>query len=188
MTVPMTETAPRGAPATGDVVLGVLSLAAGIAVFLYASGMPTIAEGLPGPGLFPMIIGAFLAVLGAVLALKALLRRRAPGPAGLTDIGRPVPADSAAGIEAADSGPGTGAGDGVPWQNAVVVLGGIAFYVAAADVLGFAITMFVVLAAIMLVLRSRVLVAVLTAAGITAALYLVFELVLMVQLPNGFAG
>jgi putative tricarboxylic transport membrane protein len=182
MTVPMTETAPRGAPATGDVVLGVLSLAAGIAVFLYASGMPTIAEGLPGPGLFPMIIGAFLAVLGAVLALKALLRRRAPGPAGLTDIGEPVPADSAAGIEAADSGPGTGAGDGVPWQN------GIAFYVAAADVLGFAITMFVVLAAIMLVLRSRVLVAVLTAAGITAALYLVFELVLMVQLPNGFAG
>lgn len=191
----------RRAPVdVGDLVLGALSVVGGLAVVIYANGMPTVG-GLPGPGLFPMIIGWFFVVLGAGLVLQTLLAARRGGAAPEA-VGAAPPAEEAAvdsGTEedtaAAAEGPGSGSTavpasteQGGHWSNAVVVLGGIVFYVLAAEFLGFPLTMFLVLAAIMLVLRSRVVVALLTAAGITAGLYAVFELLLLVQLPDGFLG
>lgn len=193
----------RRAPvAVGDVVLGALSVVGGLAVVLYARGMPTVG-GLPGPGLFPMIIGWFFVVLGAVLVLQAVVAARRGGaapeaggaaPPGAQEqvvAGHETDEETAAAVQ--DPGSGSTAApastaQGGHWSSAAVVLGGIVFYVLAAELLGFPITMFLVLAAIMLVLRSRVVAAVLTAAGITAGLYAVFELLLLVQLPDGFLG
>jgi putative tricarboxylic transport membrane protein len=193
----------RRAPvAVGDVVLGALCVLGGLAVVLYARGMPTVG-GLPGPGLFPMIIGWFFVVLGTALVLQTVVAARRGGAAHEGDgiaapaAEEPVVTDHETDEEAvaAVEGPGSGStaapastAQGGHWSNAAVVLGGIVFYVLAAELLGFPITMFLVLAAIMLVLRSRVVAAVLTAAGITACLYAVFELLLLVQLPDGFLG
>ena len=192
----------RHAPlAVGDVALGALSVVGGVAVVLHARGMPTMGEGLPGPGLFPMLIGWFFVVLGTALAVKAVVVARhggagpvaggtAPAAGGATEHRgtgeEPVPAagEPDSGSTAASASTGR---DG-HWGNASVVLGGIVFYVLAAEFLGFPITMFLVLAAIMLVLRSRVAAALLTSAGITAGLYAIFELLLLVQLPDGFLG
>ncbi|GAA1766242.1 tripartite tricarboxylate transporter TctB family protein [Kocuria aegyptia] len=192
----------RRAPlAVGDVVLGALSVVGGVAVVLYSRGMPTMGEALHGPGLFPMIIGWFLVVLGAALVVRAVVagrrgvavptRNGSASPGGV----EPAPGDRNVAMEPEVDGPGAepvaapalAAQDG-HWVNAAVVLGGIIFYVLAAGFLGFPLTMFLVLTAIMLVLRSRVVAALLTAAGITAGLYAVFELLLLVQLPNGFLG
>ena len=193
----------RRAPVdVGDLVLGALSVVGGLAVVIYANGMPTVG-GLPGPGLFPMIIGWFFVVLGAGLVLQTLLAARrggaAPEAGGTAPSGAEERAvvDHGTGEEAAAAVEAPAAGStaapasteqGGHWSNAAVVLGGIVFYVLAAEFLGFPLTMFLVLAAIMLVLRSRVVVALLTAAGITAGLYAVFELLLLVQLPDGFLG
>lgn len=203
-------TAPHAAPAgrrrapvaVGDVVLGALSVVGGLAVVIYATGMPTVG-GLPGPGLFPMIIGWFFVVLGAVLVLQTVVAARRGGAAPEAGGAAPQETEERATADhgtdeeavATVQGPGSGStaapastAQGGHWSSAAVVLGGIVFYVLAAELLGFPITMFLVLAAIMLVLRSRVVAAVLTAAGITAGLYAVFELLLLVQLPDGFLG
>lgn len=192
---------PRAPLVVGDVVLGVLSVVGGIAVVLYARGMPTLGEGLPGPGLFPTIIGWFFVLLGAALTAKAVVATRRGGAVSESDGIAPAAGDaptergSADGPAPATGGPGSGStaapaptAQGGHWGNAAVVLGGIVFYVLVAEVLGFAITMFLVLAAIMLVLRSRVVAALLTSACVTAALYAIFELLLLVQLPDGFLG
>ena len=204
MTVPQASAdARRRVPlAVGDVVLGALSVVGGVAVVIYAQSMPTVG-GLPGPGLFPMIIGWFLVVLGATLAVKAVIAGRRG--VAIWDAASRVPggtAEQAQGDRGTDEGiaPVGNASEtsstvvpvstaqGGHWSGAAVVLGGIVFYVLAAELLGFPITMFLVLAAVMLVLRSRVVAALLTAAGVTAALYAVFELLLLVQLPDGFLG
>src|SRR5690625_8002558 len=38
--------------------------------------MPYVREGIPGPGLFPMIIGGMLIILGALVILTALMSAR----------------------------------------------------------------------------------------------------------------
>lgn len=186
---------PRASLVVGDVVLGALSVLGGIAVVLYARGMPTLGEGLPGPGLFPTIIGWFFALLGVALTAKAFVAARRGGAVPESDGTAPEERGSADDPAPATGEPGSGStaapvptAQGGHWGNAAVVLGGIVFYVLVAEVLGFAITMFLVLAAIMLVLRSRVVAALLTSVCVTAALYAIFELLLLVQLPDGFLG
>ncbi|HTM77054.1 MAG TPA: tripartite tricarboxylate transporter TctB family protein [Devosia sp.] len=53
-----------------DSVLGVLFAAGGTAILISALGYPPIAGMVVGPGLFPAITGAAMAILGVVLALQ----------------------------------------------------------------------------------------------------------------------
>ncbi len=188
-----------------DLISGGLSIAVGLAVIPYARSMPTISEGLPGPGLFPGMIGGLFVLFGSALVVKALVVARRGGvpdeagdgaepashekaavPVGLkpgpTDV-EPVAVDAAGVVHGS-----LAATARARWVNAAVVLGAILFYILAAELLGFIITMFVLMTVIMLVLCSRVLAAVLTAAGVTALLYVVFEIGLLVQLPDGILG
>lgn len=190
---------PRAAVDRSDLISGALSVAVGLAVVPYALTMPEIRPGIPGPGLFPMMIGALFVLFGTALVVKALVvarRSGVPGGADGTPVGSPdtttgtrpeeddpLPVD-AAGVVDASLATSTRS----RWVNAAVVLGGIGFYIVAAELLGFIVTMFVLMLVIMLVLRSKVLPAVLTAAGVTALLYAVFELGLLVQLPDGLLG
>lgn len=167
-----------------DLVTGVLSVAVGVVVIPHGAGMPDIREGIPGPGLFPMMIGGFLVVLGATLILTTLLRRRGPE---VPD--EPAQPPSAAGDAPADGAElvSTDAGAEGPrrWVNGAVVLAAVLFYAVAASTLGFLITMTVVVAAILLVLRTRWWVAVLTGVVTSLALWGLFEQALLVQLPDG---
>ena len=169
-----------------DLVTGVVSVAVGVVVIPYGAGMPDIRENIPGPGLFPMMIGGFLVVLGVTLILTTVLRRRR------TDApDEPLPrAEQPAAVAAQAGGAelvSTDAGAEGPrrWINGAVVLGAVLFYALAASTLGFLSTMTVVVAAILLVLRTRWWLALLTGVVTSLVLWGLFEQALLVQLPDG---
>lgn len=53
-----------------DLLVGTAAAAAGAAVLLAARTFPTLEDGIPGPGLFPQVVGALLIATGAVLAAQ----------------------------------------------------------------------------------------------------------------------
>lgn len=175
-----------------DVIVGAAAVLGGIAVIAYAQTMPTIGEGRPGPGLFPGMIGGLSVLFGSLLAGIAVVKwRRGTLVADTQDV--PVassPDEPVEPVEDAD-------GDAVvvelelahsrtkAWVNALVVVGAIVFYVVAAPVLGFLITMFAILLTLMITLGSKWVPALIIAVAVTAGLYALFELVLLVQLPDG---
>lgn len=210
------ETAPTPGSLRGDVVIGALSIAVGAGVIPYGASMPYIREGIPGPGLFPMMIGGLLLLFGALLILTRVLgvRRDRRNAARLAAIGAPGgPAETPAGTAPlsapavdpaarAAGAPGTGdAEDAVTttavldtdigsdgprrWVNGAVLLGGIVFFVLAAEPLGFPLTMAIVVIAIVLSLRGRWWVALVTGVLTSTGLWAMFELGLLVQLPDG---
>src|SRR5690625_7264257 len=63
----------------GNLVIGIASIVAGAVVIPYGASMTYVREGIPGPGLFPMIIGGMLIILGALVILMALILARRDG-------------------------------------------------------------------------------------------------------------
>lgn len=72
------------------------------------------------------------------------------------------------------------------WVNGAILMGSIVFYVLCAPILGFPVTMTVVVTAIVWSLRARWWAAVLTGVLTALGLWAMFEQGLMVQLPDGF--
>ena len=203
------STPPRG-PLRQNLLIGVLSVLAGAVVIPYGASMPYIREGIPGPGLFPMMIGGLLILFGVLLPLSTWIgarregRRRhragagggaaAPGDgdgseafalpgAAVQDADgdTPVEALKTAGVMDTDVG-----SDGPRrWINGAILLGGILAYVLLAPVLGFPITMALLVIAIVRSLRASWLAAVLTGVLASLGLWGLFEQVLLVQLPDG---
>ena len=203
------STPPRG-PLRQNLLIGVLSVLAGAVVIPYGASMPYIREGIPGPGLFPMMIGGLLILFGVLLPLSTWIgarregRRRhragagggavAPGDgdgseafalpgAAVQDADgdTPVEALETAGVMDTDVG-----SDGPRrWINGAILLGGILAYVLLAPVLGFPITMALLVIAIVRSLRASWLAAVLTGVLASLGLWGLFEQVLLVQLPDG---
>ena len=103
------STPPRG-PLRQNLLIGVLSVLAGAVVIPYGASMPYIREGIPGPGLFPMMIGGLLILFGVLLPLSTWIgarregRRRHRAGAGGGAVGT-VPAPAGA-----PPRPGTGTG------------------------------------------------------------------------------
>ena len=202
-------TAPRGT-LRQNLLIGGLSVLAGAIVIPYGASMPYIREGIPGPGLFPMMIGGLLILFGVLLPLSTWIgarregRRRhragagggaaAPGDgdgseafalpgAAVQDADgdTPVEALETAGVMDTDVG-----SDGPRrWINGAILLGGILAYVLLAPVLGFPITMALLVIAIVRSLRASWLAAVLTGVLASLGLWGLFEQVLLVQLPDG---
>ena len=203
------STPPRG-PLRQNLLIGGLSVLAGAIVIPYGASMPYIREGIPGPGLFPMMIGGLLILFGVLLPLSTWIgarregRRRhragagggaaAPGDgdgseafalpgAAVQDADgdTPVEALETAGVMDTDVG-----SDGPRrWINGAILLGGILAYVLLAPVLGFPITMALLVIAIVRSLRASWLAAVLTGVLASLGLWGLFEQVLLVQLPDG---
>lgn len=206
----------------GNLVIGVASIVAGGVVIPYGAGMPYIREGIPGPGLFPMMIGALLIILGALIIVTALLSSRrdrlhaeqmaaaeaehapaaahalagaghseaqvpaAPGPddvSGVPADADDVPEEEVAAQAVMDTDIGS---DGIRrWINGAILMGGIVFYVFFAEIIGFPLTMAIIVTAIVWSLRAKWWVAVLTGVLTALGLWLMFEQGLLVQLPDG---
>lgn len=191
-----------------NLVIGVLAVVAGAIVIPYGASMPYIREGIPGPGLFPMMIGALLILFGLLLPLTTWTGERrerrhraalataavtAPGPGEAEALGLPgasvpdatgdTPADQVETVGVLDTDVGS---DGPRrWVNGAVLMGGIVFYVLCAELIGFPLTMAILVIAIVRSLRARWVVAVTTGVLTSLGLWALFELVLMVQLPDG---
>ncbi len=154
----------RAVPWRHDLVGGLLAAALGAAVVLHVRTFPELPDGQPGPALFPGIVGTLLVLFGLVLVVRAVLARgeRAADPdAGVTAQGR---------------------------LRALAVLGLVVGYLLLAETLGFVVTMGVLLFLLMWLLGARPLVAALAAAVTTGFVFLLFEELLLVPLPQGLLG
>lgn len=224
----------------GNVVIGIASIVVGAVVIPYGAGMPYVREGIPGPGLFPMMIGGLLILLGILMIVTSLLSARRErlhgeqlaaveadrGPAAAdgtaadtaTAPGAATTSAGAAGVSAdaavtATTEPGTEADAGVPadaedvpedematqavmdtdigsdgarrWINGAILMGGIVFFVLFAEILGFPLTMAILVTSIVWSLRAKWWVAVLTGVLTSLGLWMMFEQGLLVQLPDG---
>lgn len=190
-----------------NLVIGVASVAVGAVVIPYGASMPYIREGIPGPGLFPMMIGGLLILFGVLLVLTNVLaarrerRHRAElaavaagagsaeddplslASASVPDSGGDVPASELEAVAVLDTDIGS---DGARrWINGAVLMGAIVFYVLFAEILGFPLTMAILVSAIVGSLRAKWWVAVTTGVLASLGLWAMFELALMVQLPDG---
>jgi len=155
---------PAGVPRRHDLVGGLLAAALGAAVVLHVQTFPELPDGQPGPALFPGIVGSLLVLFGLVLLVRGVLARGTPATdpdAGITRQGR---------------------------LRALAVLGLVIGYILLAEVLGFVVTMGVLLFLLMWLLGTRPLVAVLATAATTGFIFLVFEELLLVPLPEGPFG
>jgi putative tricarboxylic transport membrane protein len=203
---------PPGPAWRQNLLIGALSVLLGAIVIPYGASMPYIREGIPGPGLFPMMIGGLLVLFGVLLPLSSWIgarreghRRHRAGADGSTpglEAGLPAEteafalpgaavqdADGDVPVEALETAGvmDTDVGSDGPrrWINGAILLGGILAYVLLAPVLGFPITMALLVIAIVRSLRASWLTAVLTGVLASLALWGLFEQVLLVQLPDG---
>ena len=185
----------------GNLVISAASVAVGAVVIPYGASMPYIREGIPGPGLFPMMIGGLLILFGVLLVLTSVLAARrerrhraelaavaAGGTTGSASASVPetdgdVPATELETVAVLDTDIGS---DGARrWINGAVLMGGIVFYVLFAEILGFPLTMAILVTAIVWSLRATWWVALTTGVLASLGLWAMFELALMVQLPDG---
>ncbi|MGP5375799.1 tripartite tricarboxylate transporter TctB family protein [Brachybacterium alimentarium] len=209
-----TETPGPTAAVRGNLVIAAASVVAGAVVIPYGASMPYIREGIPGPGLFPMMIGGLLVLFGVLLALTSMLGARrarrdhaelaaataaagagtasaAPeedplsmASASVPDSGGDTPEDELETVAVMDTDIGS---DGARrWINGAILMGGIVFYVLFAQILVFQLTMAILVTAIVWSLRAKWWVAVTTGVLASLGLWAMFELGLMVQLPDGF--
>ncbi len=163
------EPSGRGArPGYGDLVSGGLAVAFGITVLVYIRGFPQLPGGQPGPALFPGIIAALFVLFGGILVVRWFAQRRAG--VGVGEAEQPEPPTTKA------------------WLTALAMCGAVVVYLLVVDLLGFTVTMSVLLFALMKALGVRTLVAAIAAVATAAVLMLLFQMVLLVPLPTGILG
>jgi putative tricarboxylic transport membrane protein len=115
---------------------------------------------MPGPSLFPTVLGVLLMITGAV-QIPGGIRSRAPLVAILPEF-------TAGGI-----------------LNSAAFFLSVVFYIYASEALGFLLTSFSIMFVLMLILRAKPLPSALVSAGTTLAAYLIFNKMLLVPLPRG---
>lgn len=143
-----------------DVVLGGAAVLLGAAVYLESLNFPRMADGWPGPGLFPRILGVLLVLFGGVVMVEAFRPHESQEvsyqPANILKAG--------------------------------LVLVSVAIYVAVAQKLGFLPTATLLLLGLMLMLNVRLRVALPASVAVAVLCLLLFEKVLRVPLPPGILG
>jgi hypothetical protein len=144
-----------------DTILGVAFVLVAILILVEARTFPTMSAQNIGPGTFPSIIAGVMLIGGAALALSGL-RRRLP----------------ALQLEEWIRSPGAG-------LRMLAVPGFIVLYILLSKPVGFPLLVPVLLAALLMIMSVRPVIAVPLALGGTAAIWLLFASLLMVPLPLG---
>lgn len=146
-----------------DAVFGLLLILLGGAVLFAVQGYPKIPGQPVGPALFPRLVAVALCACGALLVVRGWRERAARKWLAWDDWAR-SPRHLAA---------------------LAVLLGGIVFYIAASETLGFLPTAAIVLLALCLVLRVRPLLAIAVAVLASLVVHFAFYKLLKVPLPWG---
>lgn len=160
-----------------EFIFGIAVSLTGLGALVLALGMRMFAGGIPGPGLFPMIVSSVLTLLGAVLAWQST---KASGPE-VRAVGRVGAVEARHRHLSTDEGQNTPN----PWR-AVRVWIGFAAVVPLLYSLGFTLTMMVLVAYLLFVVEGRRTVAAVAAIiAIPAVIYLLFVELLGIALPVG---
>lgn len=146
-----------------DAVIGAILVVLGLAVIVHVQGFPRIPGQAVGPGLFPGLIAAGLAVCGALLIASGVRHRAAQ--------------------------PWFVAGDWARSTRAIVsvatVVVAVVAYIALADLAGFLIVAPIVLVGLFVVFGVRPFAAAVLAVVVALAIWTVFYKLLRVPLPWG---
>lgn len=146
-----------------DSLIGLIIFIGGICICITSSSFPSQMDGRPGPALFPMVLSALFSICGAVLCLKNF-RTLSRNNLFVRNL-------SLAGL-----------------LNILLVIALIIFYGLMAETLGFIVCMELILLCLMLMLRTKLLQAVIVSACATGVIYLIFARGLLVPLPAGILG
>lgn len=159
-----------------DFVFGIVVGLVGVGALILALQMRVFAGGIPGPGFFPVLVSAGLAVLGAILAWQSL---KAQG-AEVRAVGAVSPVEARHRHLSTDD-------EGSPsfLRTAAVWCGYVAM-VPLLYVLGFTLTMMAMLAYLLFIVEGRRSVASAVAVIVVpAAVYSLFADLLQIDLPPG---
>jgi putative tricarboxylic transport membrane protein len=142
-----------------DAAIGIVVIIFGLAVAVHAQSFPGMGN-MPGPSLFPTVLGVLLMIAGAA-QIPGGIRSRAP----LVTI---LPEFTAKGM-----------------LNTGAFFVAVVFYIYASETLGFLLTSFCIMFVLMLLLRAKPLPSALVSAGASLTAYLIFNKMLLVPLPRG---
>ncbi len=146
-----------------DALIGLLLLIGAVALVLYSRTIPEMTGQQYGPGVFPLLVGVALGLTALVLMVRALAAGR----------GQPL-------VEVEE---GLVSRRGA--TTVAVVIGGIAFYLLAADWLGFLVVAPLVLLALFRTQRVGWVMGVTVAVGTSLVMHFAFYQLLRVPLPWG---
>lgn len=170
----------------GDLVSGAVSVLFGVGVVVYVQGFPQLEDGSPGPALFPGIVGGLFVLFGLILVGR-WIRHRVTGTAtAAAQAAEPGTAAEPVGGE--ETRTDVAISPATAWINAAAVVGTVVFYLLVVDLLGSTLTLGICIFALAWRLGARVWVALVSAVVTATLIYLIFERLLLVPLPDGFLG
>jgi len=148
-----------------DAITGGIFLAVAILAFLYAGTFTPLPGVKYGPDLFPRLVSVLMGLGGVILIVGAL---RPAGRQPLLSIAQWARTPRS-------------------YLIIVAVLGSIVFYILLSDRLGFLLTAFIMLSALLIATRgiSRTVSSLVISASVVVVLYLIFARLLRVPLPVG---
>ena len=142
-------------PGIKDILSGLIFMVFGVAFAVAASGYEIGSAFRMGPGYFPIVLGALLAVLGAAILLKGVRETIPEEPIGV-----------------------------VPWRGAILLLGALVFFGATIRGLGLVPTLFGAgLLSALASRQNSPLAAVVVAAALTLGCVAIFHYGLGVTVP-----
>ena len=145
-----------------DCLLGLIILISGASICYVATGYPDQNDGKPGPWLFPVVLSLLLCLCGVILMVRGAREFAAHK---LVELDHNITA--------------TG------MVRVLVLIGAVLIYMPVAEYLGFMITMGVIMAGLMIMMGTRVWLAVVVSAAAVALMYGIFVMMLGVPLPDG---
>lgn len=145
-----------------DALLGFIIFVGGLIICYVAKDFPDQNDGKPGPWLFPVWLSLLFSLSGLILFFKNFKTLKVSPLVDMSDkVGK-------AGL-----------------LKILILLGLILFYVWSSEFLGFLLSMGLTMLIMMLVLRTRIYLALIVTACATLGIYLIFAKILLVPLPEG---
>ena len=146
-----------------DAVTGAVLIVFALAMIAWTTTFPSLYGQDYGPDLFPVLIGAGMALCGAILVIRGLRER---GTVPMVRMG-------------------DWASDRRIVANVGLLIGSVVFYILFSDFLGFVPVAFGILVLLLVRLGTGLLASIAIAAAVTLAIHSVFAKVLLVPLPWG---
>lgn len=147
-----------------DVVFGVVFIVFGACIYYDTLDYPKAGPGLPGPDFFPRIVSILIIIFALVLTIKGLLEKdfKTNFSISFSNIFR-------------SSG----------FYNAISIILSVIAYIYLVNILGYILTIFLILFVTMMLMKVPIHHNIIITLAITFGTYLLFGIVLKINLPMG---
>ena len=146
-----------------DSILGVIFVCLSLIMLSMARHFPSIQGQNIGPGFFPSLIAGGMLVFGILLAIRGFVKKKS---VPIVTLGEWIRSPRLV-------------------SNFCLVLSCLVFYILAANLLGFLVSVFLILGLLLAWLRRKIWSSVFIALVVTVAVHQTFSRFLMIPLPEG---